>query len=151
MSAHNSGASGSSRPRGSNSSHKRSGQELDRPMQQGGASAASSGSSPAPNMHPQQQQPPQQQQQQRQAQPSDREAPAAPDTVPLKFVVQEAVKRWFEDTLQEAQRGDTKQQALLGQMYAEGYGCAIDAKAAKEWSDKATARGYKMQGVYDEL
>lgn len=34
-----------------------------------------------------------------------------------------APQRWFEDTLQEAQRGDVKQQALVGQMYAEGYGC----------------------------
>lgn len=71
--------------------------------------------------------------------------------VPLQSLIQEAVKRWFEDTLQEAQRGDVKQQALLGQMYAEGYGCAKNPKAAKEWADKAAARGYKMQGVYCEL
>eukprot|EP00983_Pelagomonas_calceolata_P014718 467428-Pelagomonas_calceolata.AAC.1 len=30
-------------------------------------------------------------------------------------------------------------------MYAEGYGCTKNAKAAKEWSDKAAARGYRMQ------
>jgi hypothetical protein len=40
--------------------------------------------------------------------------------VPLKYVVAEAVKRWFEDTLQEAQRGDVKQQALLGEMLKAG-------------------------------
>lgn len=40
-----------------------------------------------------------------------------PEPIPLKYVVQEAVKRWFEDTLLEAQRGDVKQQALLGEMY----------------------------------
>lgn len=79
------------------------------------------------------------------------QAMQAPEPVPLKYVVQEAVKRWFEDTLQEAQRGDVKQQALVGQMYAEGYGCQKDLKAAKEWADKASARGYKMQGVYCEL
>lgn len=28
------------------------------------------------------------------------------EPVPLKYVVQEAVKRWFDDTLQEAQRGE---------------------------------------------
>ncbi len=33
----------------------------------------------------------------------------------------------------------------------EGYGCQKDPRAAKEWSDKAAARGYKMQGVYCEL
>lgn len=71
--------------------------------------------------------------------------------MPLKMVVTEAVKRWFEDTHQEAQRGDVKQQALLGQMYAEGYGCEKDSKAAKEWTDKAATRGYRMQGVYCEL
>ncbi|GFR42997.1 hypothetical protein Agub_g3996 [Astrephomene gubernaculifera] len=74
-----------------------------------------------------------------------------PEPIPLKYVVQEAVKRWFEDTLQEAQRGDVKQQALLGEMYKEGYGCQKDARAAKEWAEKAAARGYKMQGVYCEL
>ncbi|PNW75677.1 hypothetical protein CHLRE_12g536500v5 [Chlamydomonas reinhardtii] len=74
-----------------------------------------------------------------------------PEPIPLKYVVQEAVKRWFEDTLLEAQRGDVKQQALVGEMYKEGYGCQKDARAAKEWSDKAASRGYKMQGVYCEL
>ncbi len=42
-------------------------------------------------------------------------------------------------------------QALLGQMYAEGYGCEKDLKLAKEWADKAAARGYRQQGVYDLL
>ncbi|EFJ48117.1 hypothetical protein VOLCADRAFT_120924 [Volvox carteri f. nagariensis] len=74
-----------------------------------------------------------------------------PEPIPLKYVVQEAVKRWFEDTLLEAQRGDVKQQALLGEMYKEGYGCQKDVRAGKEWSEKAAARGYKMQGVYCEL
>ncbi|GIL71160.1 hypothetical protein Vretimale_17883 [Volvox reticuliferus] len=74
-----------------------------------------------------------------------------PEPIPLKYVVQEAVKRWFEDTLLEAQRGDVKQQALLGEMYKEGYGCPKDVRAGKEWSEKAAARGYKMQGVYCEL
>ncbi|KAL6762455.1 hypothetical protein V8C86DRAFT_2518222 [Haematococcus lacustris] len=71
--------------------------------------------------------------------------------VPLKYVVQEAVKRWFEDTMQEAQRGSVKEMALLGQMYQEGYGVQRDPRAAKEWIDKASARGYRMQGVYCEL
>ena len=30
--------------------------------------------------------------------------------VPLKQLIAEAVKRWFEETLVEAQRGDVKQQ-----------------------------------------
>lgn len=71
--------------------------------------------------------------------------------VPLKLVVADAVKRWFEDTYQDAQRGDVKQQALLGQMYAEGYGCEKNMRAAREWSEKAGSRGYQMRGVYCEL
>eukprot|EP00877_Chromochloris_zofingiensis_P000603 jgi/Chrzof1/10543/Cz05g02190.t1 len=74
-----------------------------------------------------------------------------PQPVPLKLVVHEAVRRWFEDTQAEAHRGDVKQQALLGQMYAEGYGCDKDSKAAREWADKALSRGYRMMGVYCEL
>lgn len=42
--------------------------------------------------------------------------------------------------------GDVKQQALVGQMYAEGYGCKQDSKAAKEWTDRAANRGYRMSG-----
>ena len=46
---------------------------------------------------------------------------------------------------------EQKQQALLGQMLAEGYGCPKDAAAGKEWADKARRRGYRMAGVYCEL
>ncbi len=41
-----------------------------------------------------------------------------------------------------------KQQALLGQMLMEGYGCERDPEAGKEWADKAKRRGYRMEGVY---
>lgn len=75
----------------------------------------------------------------------------APAPVALKIVVADAVRRWFDDTLQDARRGDVKQQALVGQMYAEGYGCEQNPKAAKEWTDKAKERGYRMLGVYCEL
>lgn len=61
------------------------------------------------------------------------------------------VRRWFEDTLIEAQRGDVKQQALLAQMYAEGYGCQKDLQAAAAWAEKARLRGYKMKGVSGNL
>jgi TPR repeat protein len=63
----------------------------------------------------------------------------------------QVVRRWFNDSLQEALRGDVKQQALVGQMYAEGYGCEQDLRAAREWAEKAEHRGYDMQGVYCEL
>ena len=44
-----------------------------------------------------------------------------------------------------------KQQALLGQMLLEGYGCEADPVAAKEWIEKARRRGYRMSRVYCEL
>jgi TPR repeat protein len=50
----------------------------------------------------------------------------------LPGTLQEAVKRWFDDTMQEAQRGSVKEMALLGQMYMEGYGVHKDHRAAKE-------------------
>jgi len=76
---------------------------------------------------------------------------AAARQLPLKMVVADAVHRWFEDTYQEAQRGDVKQAALLGQMLAEGYGCERDPVAAREWIERAKSRGYRMSGVYCEL
>ena len=44
-----------------------------------------------------------------------------------------------------------KQQALLGQMLQQGYGCKADVAAGKDWADKARRRGYRMSGVYCEL
>jgi len=45
---------------------------------------------------------------------------------PLSDVVADGVHRWFQETLREAQRGDVKHQALLGEMLLEGYGCEPD-------------------------
>ncbi|CAK0747982.1 hypothetical protein CVIRNUC_001804 [Coccomyxa viridis] len=72
-------------------------------------------------------------------------------TAPLTAVVHDAVRRWFQEAHKEAQRGDVKQQALIGQMLMEGYGCERDPAAGKEWADKARRRGYRMAGVYCEL
>lgn len=41
---------------------------------------------------------------------SDSGSDSGPLRVPLKLVVQDAVKRWFNETLSEARRGDVKQQ-----------------------------------------
>ena len=46
---------------------------------------------------------------------------------------------------------EQKQQALLGQMLIEGYGCSPDPEAAKAWIDKARRRGYRMAGTYCEI
>lgn len=76
---------------------------------------------------------------------------SGPLRVPLKLVVQDAVKRWFNETLSEARRGDVKQQALLAQMLAEGYGCKQDLEESRRWAERARCRGYQMSGVYCEL
>ncbi len=44
-----------------------------------------------------------------------------------------------------------KQQALLGQMLMEGYGCQANPASGRMWSEKAQRRGYRMSGVYCEL
>lgn len=82
---------------------------------------------------------------------SENSQPNEVTSVPLGIVVEDAAKRWFEDTYRDAQRGDVKQQALLGQMLAEGYGCQQDLKAAREWTERARKKGFRMQGVYCQL
>ena len=76
------------------------------------------------------------------------------------MVVTDAVRRWFVETSKEASKGDVvsllvvirscagntaplplltnlrlvqKQQALVGQMLCEGYGCNPDPAAGREW------------------
>lgn len=48
--------------------------------------------------------------------------------MPLAEVVSDCVKRWFQDTLREANNGDIAMQVLVGQMYSSGYGVAKDAQ-----------------------
>eukprot|EP00238_Polyblepharides_amylifera_P000856 CAMPEP_0196572444 /NCGR_PEP_ID=MMETSP1081-20130531/2498_1 /TAXON_ID=36882 /ORGANISM="Pyramimonas amylifera, Strain CCMP720" /LENGTH=89 /DNA_ID=CAMNT_0041889775 /DNA_START=454 /DNA_END=720 /DNA_ORIENTATION=+ len=51
----------------------------------------------------------------------------------LRDVVGNGTQRWFQETLELAQAGEYRQMALLGEMLAEGYGCAVDHEAAKMW------------------
>lgn len=74
-----------------------------------------------------------------------------PQSAPLALVVSDAVRRWFADAQREAEKGDVKQQALLGEMMREGYGCDRDPAGGQEWADKSRRRGYSMSGVYCEL
>ena len=66
----------------------------------------------------------------------------------LSEVVDNAVKRWFYDAVEESLRGDVKAQALLGQMLVEGYGGPKDEELGQQWTNKAKSRGYRMKGVY---
>ncbi|KAJ4972045.1 hypothetical protein NE237_005144 [Protea cynaroides] len=58
--------------------------------------------------------------------------------VPLKAVVSDCVKRWFQDTLKEAKAGDTGMQVLVGQMYYSGYGVSRDAQKGRAWISRAS-------------
>lgn len=49
-----------------------------------------------------------------------------PNRVPLSQVVEDCVRRWFQDTLKEAKSGDVGMQVLVGQMYCSGYGIPKD-------------------------
>eukprot|EP00890_Picochlorum_soloecismus_P004850 jgi/Picsp_1/5366/NSC_02727-R1_protein len=73
------------------------------------------------------------------------------ERLPLSVVVSDAVRRWYLEAEKEAQRGDVKAQALLGQMLIEGYGCEADPEKGKKLAEKARRRGYRMQGVYCEI
>lgn len=74
-----------------------------------------------------------------------------PKPTKLSLVVKDAVRRWYLEAEREADRGDVKAQALLGQMLTEGYGCEADPVRGRELSEKARRRGYRMQGVYCEI
>nr|GEX50749.1 hypothetical protein [Tanacetum cinerariifolium] len=53
--------------------------------------------------------------------------------VPLKEVVLECTRRWFGDTLKEAESGDVNMQVLVGQMFCSGYGVVKDAHKGQAW------------------
>ena len=70
------------------------------------------------------------------------------EKMPLSAVVTDAVRRWYLEAERDANRGDVKAMALLGQMLMEGYGCDVDVDQGKKWADRAKRRGYRMMGVY---
>lgn len=53
--------------------------------------------------------------------------------VPLSEVVMDCARRWFQDTLKEAKKGDIAMQVLVGQMYNTGYGVRKDVKKGRTW------------------
>ncbi|KAK6929533.1 hypothetical protein RJ641_005738 [Dillenia turbinata] len=56
----------------------------------------------------------------------------------LSQVVNDCVKRWFQDTLKEAKAGDSAMQVLVGQMYFSGYGVPRDPQKGRAWISKAS-------------
>ncbi|CAN8298220.1 unnamed protein product [Cochlearia groenlandica] len=61
-----------------------------------------------------------------------------PSRVPLAQVVEDCVRRWFQDTLKEAKSGDVGMQVLVGQMYCSGYGIPKDEHKGRAWINKAS-------------
>ncbi|KAL2642507.1 hypothetical protein R1flu_010094 [Riccia fluitans] len=59
------------------------------------------------------------------------------ERVPLKEVVADCERRWFEATLKAARSGDVSMQSLVGQMFCSGYGVAPDLKKGKLWLQKS--------------
>ncbi|KAL3695237.1 hypothetical protein R1sor_009313 [Riccia sorocarpa] len=57
--------------------------------------------------------------------------------VPLKEVVADCERRWFEATLKAARSGDVSMQSLVGQMFCSGYGVAPDLKKGRLWLQKS--------------
>lgn len=47
---------------------------------------------------------------------------------PLRNVVAQCEKHWYEQTLKGAQNGDVAMQTLVGQMLCSGYGVAVNVK-----------------------
>ncbi|URE05033.1 hypothetical protein MUK42_19639 [Musa troglodytarum] len=58
--------------------------------------------------------------------------------VPLKEVVADCTRRWFQDALKEARAGDAAMQVLVGQMYHSGYGVLKNDQKADAWIAKAS-------------
>ncbi len=48
--------------------------------------------------------------------------------MPLREVVADCEKRWFEQTLKAAKNGDVAMQSLVGQMFCSGYGVTANMK-----------------------
>ncbi|XP_023552657.1 uncharacterized protein LOC111810237 [Cucurbita pepo subsp. pepo] len=58
--------------------------------------------------------------------------------IPLADVVSDCAKRWFQDTLKEANAGDTAMQVLVGQMFCSGYGVPKDTRKGLAWINRAS-------------
>ncbi|KAJ9175955.1 hypothetical protein P3X46_014454 [Hevea brasiliensis] len=70
--------------------------------------------------------------------------------VPLSQVVSLCAKRWFQDTLREANAGDIAMQVLVGQMYYSGYGVQKNAQKGCEWINRASKSRASVWKVSDK-
>ncbi|KAF9597746.1 hypothetical protein IFM89_021233 [Coptis chinensis] len=78
------------------------------------------------------------------------ENPDRDNRAPLSDVVKDCVKRWFQDTLKEAEAGDCGMQVLVGQMYYNGYGVPRDTRKGRGWFTKASKSRSSVWKVCDK-
>ncbi|URE49776.1 hypothetical protein MUK42_14970, partial [Musa troglodytarum] len=71
-------------------------------------------------------------------------------SVPLKEVVADCARRWFQDALKEARAGDVSMQVLVAQMYHSGYGVAKNEQKANVWITKASRYRSAVRKVSDK-
>jgi hypothetical protein len=57
-----------------------------------------------------------------------RKNPNEEKAIPLKQVVAECERQWFDQTLKAAKAGETAMQTLVGQMLCSGYGASVNVK-----------------------
>jgi hypothetical protein len=57
-----------------------------------------------------------------------RKNPNEEKAIPLKQVVAECERQWFDQTLKAAKAGETAMQTLVGQMLCSGYGVSVNVK-----------------------
>ncbi|CAL1374815.1 unnamed protein product [Linum trigynum] len=69
---------------------------------------------------------------------------------PLSEVVSDCVRRWFEDTLRDANAGDIGMQVLVGQMYCAGYGVPKDVVKGRAWINRASKTRSSAKKVGDK-
>jgi len=71
--------------------------------------------------------------------------------MPLREVVAECERRWFEQTLKAAKSGDTSSQCLVGQMFCSGYGVPLNVKKGKCWLQKAAETDMEARSMLASL
>jgi hypothetical protein len=71
--------------------------------------------------------------------------------MPLREVVADCEKRWFEQTLKAAKNGDVAMQSLVGQMFCSGYGVTANLKKGKLWLQKAAESDMEARSLLASL
>ncbi|CAM6028958.1 unnamed protein product [Sphagnum balticum] len=80
-----------------------------------------------------------------------RKNPNEEKAIPLKQVVAECERQWFDQTLKAAKAGETAMQTLVGQMLCSGYGASVNVKEGILWLQKAAEKDQEAQNLLASL